>query len=286
MGGGGGDWALSCPRPGDGSPCLSSGIPTGVTIRHVLVTGANGRVARQLLPGLDGYIVRLLDREPPDPTNGAESVTGELTDRSLLAEALTDVDAVVHLAGNPDPDADWDDLEPANVDGFAALLGAARERRVRRVVYASSVHAMGQYEADGRIPIDPTWAPAPCCAYGASKAFDEALASVYAARGHLSTIGLRLGATDPEPTQRRQLAGWLGPADLRQLVVRALEADVRGGVYPGVSANSRQRWDLRTAGTDLGYVPALDSEDWADRVEDGPDLTTCLPRSGRPRKSG
>jgi uncharacterized protein YbjT (DUF2867 family) len=207
-------------------------------------------------------------------------VTGELTDRSVLARAVAGVDAIVHLAGNPNPDADWDDLEAANVDGFAALLGAAREAGVHRVVYASSVHAMGQYEADGRTPIDATWAPAPCCAYGASKAFDEALAAVYAARGGLSTIGLRLGATEPEPTQRRQLAGWLGPADLRQLVVRALQAPVRGGVYAGVSANTRQRWDLRTARADLGYEPTLDSENWADRVEDGADLTTCLPVAG------
>lgn len=260
---------------------MPPGIPIGVTTRRLLLTGANGRVARQLLPGLGGYTVRLLDREAPEPADGAELVTGELTDRPLLAEAVTGVDAVVHLAGNPDPDADWDDLEPANVDGFAALLGAARQCGVRRVVYASSVHAMGQYEADGHTPIDPTWAPAPCCAYGASKAFDEALARVYAARGGLSTIGLRLGATEPEPTQRRQLAGWLGPADLRQLVVRALEADVRGGVYAGVSANTRQRWDLGTARSELGYEPTLDSEEWAGRVgDDGPDLTTCVPRSG------
>jgi nucleoside-diphosphate-sugar epimerase len=250
-----------------------------MTTRRLLVTGANGRVARQLLPGLGDYALRLFDREAPELSDGAELVTGELTDRALLAAALADVDAVVHLAGNPDPDADFDDLERANVEGFAALLGAARQRGVRRVVYASSVHAMGQYEAAGRIPIDPAWAPAPCCAYGASKAFDEALASVYAARGGLSTIGLRLGATEPEPTQRRQLAGWLGPTDLQQLVVRALEADVRGGVYAGVSANTRRCWDLSTARAELGYEPRLDSEHWADRVrDDGVSLTTCPPR--------
>ena len=248
--------------------------------RRVLLTGAGGSVGQQLLPGLGGYELRLLDREAPQAPPGAEVVTGELTDRALLARAVEGVDAVVHLAGDPRPSAAWDDLEGSNVDGFAALLGAAREHGVARVVYASSVHAMGRYDVGGRVPVDATWAPAPCCPYGATKAFDEAIAGAVAHQHGLSTVGLRLGATVPEPTQRSQLGGWLGPDDLRQLVVRALEAQGAGGVlagaYPGVSANTRRRWDLTTARADLGYAPVLDSEAFADGVEDdGTDATTC-----------
>ncbi|WNB86100.1 NAD(P)-dependent oxidoreductase [Cellulomonas sp. ATA003] len=247
-----------------------------MTPRTVLVTGAAGRVGGQLLPGLTDVALRLLDRRAPDETYGGEVLLGELTDRDLLARAMAGVDAVVHLAGEPSPDADWADLEAPNVDGFVALLGAAQEHGVRRVVYASSVHAMGRYEAEGRYPIDATWAPAPCCPYGATKAFDEAIAGVFAHRNGVSTIGLRLGATEPEPYAARQLPGWLGPDDLRQLVVRALEADVHTGVYAAVSANTGGRWSLDTARDDLGYRPALDSADWADVVEDdGVGMTTC-----------
>ena len=250
-----------------------------MTSRLVLLTGASGSVGRQLLPGLGDYRLRLLDRQAPDPDGvpeGAEVVVGELTDRDLLARAVEGVDAVVHLAGQPDPDAEWDDLEAPNVDGVAALLGAAQRAGVRRVVYASSVHAMGRYESDGKVPIDPTWAPAPCCPYGATKAFDEAIAGVFAHRRGLSTVGLRLGATETEPTQERQLPGWLGSTDLQQLVVRAIEADVVGGVYAGVSANTGGRWSLDTARDELGYHPTQDSADWADRVEDdGVGFTTC-----------
>lgn len=48
---------------------------------------------------------------------------------------------MVHLAGNPDPEAPWDKRREPNVEGFAGLLAAARGRGVRRVVFASSVHA-------------------------------------------------------------------------------------------------------------------------------------------------
>ncbi len=248
----------------------------------LLLTGASGRVARLLLPALTDRPLRLLDRTAPaDPSEvpaGAEVLTGELTDRALLARAVDGVDAVVHLAGDPSPTATWDDLRGPNVDGFAALLGAASEHGVRRVVYASSVHAMGRYEASGRVPVDPTWAPAPCCPYGATKAFDEAVAGVFSHRWGLSTIGLRLGATVPAPTVRSQLRGWLGPEDLRDLVTRALQTPVVAGVYPAVSGAEHPHWDLRLAADDLGYVPRLDSRDHAAAVEDdGTDVATCPP---------
>ncbi len=250
----------------------------GVDAERVLVTGAAGRVAGQLLPGLEGRPLRLLDRTAAEHP-GAETVTGELTDPAALERALDGVGAVVHLAGNPDPSASWAELRGPNVEGFAALLAAAERTGVRRVVFASSVHAMGAHEADGRVPVDAAWPPRPCCPYGATKAFDEAVASVATRRGALSTVGLRLGATVPEPAQRSQLASWLGPADLQQVVVRALEVDardVRLGAYPAVSANTRQHWDLTAARAELGYAPVLDSEEFAARVaDDGTDTGVC-----------
>lgn len=250
--------------------------------RTVLLTGAAGSVAEQLLPGLQDYDLRLLDRSAPSPAvadaAGADAAVfeGEITDRDLLARAVAGVDTVVHLAGDPRPDATWDDLRGPNVDGFAALLGAALEHDVARVVYASSVHAMGRYESGGQVPVDPTWAPAPCCPYGATKAFDEAVAGVFTHRWHLSTIGLRLGATVPEPGQRSQLASWLGPADLRRLVVRAVETTTVSGVYPGVSAARASHWDLRRVAADLDYHPELSSERYERTVQDdGTDVATC-----------
>jgi NAD dependent epimerase/dehydratase family enzyme len=83
-------------------------------IRRVLVTGAMGRVAQQLLPGLpERFEVRLMDRFPDSDRSGSGMFVGELTDRELLAEAVTGVDAVVHLAGNPDPQAPWQELRDA-----------------------------------------------------------------------------------------------------------------------------------------------------------------------------
>src|SRR3954453_11743518 len=197
----------------------------GVARSEVLLTGAMGRVAGPLVPALqERYGLRLLDRTGDDGEHAdAPLIVGEVGDPAVLDRALAGVDAVVHLAGNPDPAAPWHELEDPNVDAFVTLLAAARRHGVQRVVFASSVHAMGVYEGSRRWPIDPSWPPAPCCAYGATKAFDEALARAYAYRSGMALIGLRLGLCAPEASSAEAVAGWLRPSDLRRVVIGALE---------------------------------------------------------------
>jgi uronate dehydrogenase len=248
---------------------------------RLLVTGASGRVAEQLLPGLaERYDLRLTDHSAEARASaGSDLVVGELTDHDLLDDLLEGVDAVVHLAGNPDPSSPWSQLREPNVEAFAVLLSAAWNHGVQRVVFASSVHAMGVYEGLGRWPIDAAWPPAPCCAYGATKAFDEALARVYAYRSTMSLIGLRLGLCARTATATQAAAGWLGPADLQQIVIGALETDVTFGVYNAVSWPSRRRWNLDATMSELGYEPDRAAPSSADTDDDsGPEhLSTCMP---------
>jgi nucleoside-diphosphate-sugar epimerase len=243
--------------------------------RQVLVTGAMGRVATQLLPALqERGEPRLMDRaEARDGADGRPLIAGELTDRRVLDEALGGVHTVVHLAGNPDPEAPWQALREPNIEGFAELLAAARDHGVRRVIFASSVHAMGAYEGRKRWPIDPAWPPAPCCSYGATKAFDEALARAFDYRTGMSLIGLRMGLCTPAASPTEAIAGWLRPADLRQLVIGALDADVKFGVYHAVSWPSRHRWDIGTSVRDLGYEPERRDDHPPEIAEDS--LITC-----------
>jgi hypothetical protein len=217
--------------------------------RRVLVTGGTGRVAAQLNPALaERYDLRLMDHaDGDDSAGGAPLIVGELTDQRMLDRALDGVQSVVHLAGNPDPAASWRDLREPNVQGFVALLAAAH------------------------------WPPAPCCAYGATKAFDEALARMYSYRFDMSLVGLRLGLCTPEASPAEAVAGWLGTADLRAVVIRSLEADVRG-VYHAVSWPSRRRWNIEPTIHELGYEPDRDAGPGDDGIGQGDDhLSTCTP---------
>jgi uronate dehydrogenase len=231
---------------------------------RVLLTGAAGGVAGLLLPGLvEEYDLVLTDRVPL-----AGGVQGDLADPAFVAKITDGVDAVVHLAGNADPSATWAELQVPNVEVVASVLAAG----VPRVVLASSGHAMGQYVATGRVPVELDWPVSPCCSYGATTAFGEALGRAHAYRTGATVVALRLGATSAQPMASSALSAWLGPADLQELVRCGLRADVGFAVVHGMSANTRGDWDLRNA---IGYLPSLDSEPYADAVPVDPTWGPC-----------
>lgn len=240
-------------------------------MRRVLITGAAGGVARQLMSGLTPrYDVVTTDR-----TGGPGiDIVGDVTDEKFVAEVTRDVDAVVHLAANPGPNQPWPSLREPNVDAVANVLAAGAPR----YVLAGSMHAMGQYLAQGRTPVDPDWPVAPCCPYGATKAFAEALGRTHAYRSGSAVVVLRLGAVTRVPATREVLSGWLGPADLQHLVACALEADVDYAVCQGVSANTGSVVDTRNS---IGYRPVLDSAAYADGLPSDPGAIACRP--DRPR---
>ncbi|WP_326629894.1 NAD(P)-dependent oxidoreductase [Nonomuraea fuscirosea] len=236
----------------------------------VLITGAAGNVATLLRPGLEGFDLRATDRRAVEGRGIRATVTGDLSDPEFAAAAVGGVDAVVHLAASPLAGAPWSGLSVPNVDVTATVLDAAAAAGVPKVVLASSVHAMGGYVRSGSMVVDPSWPVRPCCRYGATKAFAEAYGHVIAATSDTSVVCLRLGLCLPQPTTTGNLAEWLAPADLQGLVLAALAADVRYGVYFGVSANTRRLFDLTNARDELGFEPRLDSEVFTREVRPGP----------------
>ncbi|MGW2377706.1 NAD-dependent epimerase/dehydratase family protein [Kitasatospora sp. NPDC001683] len=234
--------------------------------RLVLLTGAAGRIGsclRELLPAY-GYRLRCFDRlpVPGDP----DAITADLRDAGALAAAMDGVDAVVHMAGIPG-EAPFADILAANIDGTYRLYDAARAAGVRRIVNASSNHAVGFTErpADGAVvPVDTPQRPDTY--YGLSKCLGENLASLYADRHGMETVSLRIGSFTAEPRTIRALATWLSPGDCARLVHAALTGPVTGHTVAfGISANTRAWWDLSTARA-LGYQPQDDAEEFAQEL--------------------
>jgi dihydroflavonol-4-reductase len=123
---------------------------------RALVTGATGfvgaAVARRLLAS--GHAVRVLARPRADRRNlhhlDVEVVAGDLTDAPSVATAVKGCQAVFHVAADyrlwvPDPRS----MYATNVDGTRAVLQAAMESGVDRIVYTSSVATLG-YGAGGQ----------------------------------------------------------------------------------------------------------------------------------------
>ncbi|MCS0637298.1 NAD(P)-dependent oxidoreductase [Streptomyces sp. LP05-1] len=235
--------------------------------RTVLLTGAAGGVGavlREALPAR-GYALRLLDVRPVP--GEPEAITADLADREALRAAVRGTDAIVHLAGIS-LEASFDAILRANIEGTYRLYEAARAEGVRRVVFASSNHAVGFVPRPraGEAPI-PVAAPRrPDTFYGLSKGFGEDLAQLYWDLHGIETVSIRIGSCLPAPVDVRQLSLWLSPGDAGRLFHAALTApDVGHTVVYGSSANTRLWWDLSSARA-LGYEPLDDSEPYAARL--------------------
>ncbi|GAA4924599.1 NAD-dependent epimerase/dehydratase family protein [Streptomyces coeruleoprunus] len=235
--------------------------------RTVLLTGAAGGLGtlmRGLLPTY-GYELRLLDVAPVE--GAPDAITADLADKEALREAVKGVDAIIHLAGIS-LEAPFEKILRANIEGTYNLYEAARAEGVRRIVFASSNHAVGfTPRPRGDDPLIPVGTPRrPDTFYGLSKCFGEDLAQLYWDLHGMETVSVRIGSCFAEPTSVRMLSVWLSPADAARLFHAALTAeDVRHTVVYGSSANTRLWWDLSSARA-LGYEPQDDSERYAAKL--------------------
>ncbi|MFI0985437.1 NAD-dependent epimerase/dehydratase family protein [Streptomyces exfoliatus] len=235
--------------------------------RTVLLTGAAGGVGtlmRELLPPY-GYDLRLLDVAPVP--GAPDAIVADLADRAALREAVRGVDAIVHLAGIS-LESSFEKIMAANIAGTYHLYEAAREEGVRRVVFASSNHAVGftRRPRDGEPPVPVDTPHRPDTFYGLSKCFGEDLAQLYWDQHGIETVSVRIGSCFPEPTSVRMLSMWLSPADCARLLHTTLTAENVGHtVVYGSSANTRAWWDLSTARA-IGFEPQDDSEPYAEKL--------------------
>ncbi len=230
----------------------------------ILVAGAAGSIGSVVVPGLAalGHEVVGLDL----PGRGSD-LEADVTDPGAMATVVGEArpDAVIHLAGIPDERSLTEALTSHAVS-TAALLEAMLQHDVRRIVYASSNHAVG-LTPRGESILGTDVPPRPDTFYGVGKVAAEALLQLYADRHGIDAISTRIGSFLPEPTTRRQLCTWLSHDDAVRMFEAAVTAESPGyAVLYGVSANTRGWWDLEP-GRALGYHPQDDSEAWAIDLE-------------------
>lgn len=232
----------------------------------VLITGAAGRIGSALREGLsDRCRLRSLDLLPvPRVAPDEEVVEADIRDLGALTAAARGCDAIVHLAGNPSPDADHESLVDVNLRGTYNLFEAAVAAGSGRVVFASTNHVTGFYPVG--TTVTPAMPPRPDSLYGVSKLYGEALGRLYHDQHGLGVAAIRIGSFLPVPSHPRHARTWISPRDMTELVWRCLVLpDLGWLVVYGGSDNQRAYWDDGEERRRLGYVPA----DSADEVAGG-----------------
>lgn len=197
--------------------------------------------------------MRLIDRRPIGAAEDTEEVMqGDLSDRLFATGAFSGCDAVVHFAGTP-REMNADEILADTLPASLNVWEAARRNGVKRIVYASSIHAVGYHPVED---VPGTGADhRPDSFYGLTKCFTEDLARLYWDKFGIEAVCLRICSCFPEPSDRRMLWSWLSFADCVRLTRAALTAQRTGfSVIYGTSANS-ERGVSNAGAAHLGFVP-------------------------------
>lgn len=244
----------------------------------IAVTGAAGTIGRALCADL------ARDHEVVTIDLHDAGVIADVRDQDALERAFAGCETVVHLAGVVSVEASWEEVYGTNIGGTYAAFEAARRAGVRRLIFASSNHAVGRYEVEN-VPAlyEPGFglvvrndAPyRPDSLYGVWKAFGESLGRYYSETYGMQVTCVRIGSilaadspTDPsvatgsswlplstEQKFARLAATWMSKRDFARLVRAILAHDVPYAVVYGVGDNATRFWDLEPGRAIFGFWP-------------------------------
>ena len=166
----------------------------------VLVTGGAGFIGSHIASAMagQGARVRIIDDLSTGSLQNLREVSGDidfveasLTDETALRRALENVELVFHEAAIPSVPRSVEDprqTHVACVDATFSLLLAARERNVRRVIYAASSSAYGDQPT---LPKEERMLPEPLSPYAVAKLVGEYYCEVFTRVYGLETLSLR-----------------------------------------------------------------------------------------------
>ena len=233
--------------------------------QRILVTGAAGRIGTLVSSYLaNQFSLVLSDRRPLPKDIGLPFARCELTDQDTLIDCCHGIDVVLHLGAISEPTAGWQEILPGNIIGVHNLFQSACEAGCSRVIYASSMMTVDAYPKD--ITVETTMPVKPSTLYGVSKVWGETLGNYYAEQRGLSVICLRLGWVVRRRDYRlvpgnSSLGFALTEGDLLRLLTAALlaPAEIKYGIFHGISNNKWKRLSIENTCRMLGYSPHDDA---------------------------
>ncbi len=232
-------------------------------MKKLVLTGAAGRLGSYLREPLSKLADELVSSDIVDDIGqlypGERYQHADLASYDDIHALLEGADMVVHFGAVGD-EAPFETILGPNIVGAFNVWEAAHRHGLRRVVYASSIHAVGMHDKTDFIGVDAPHRPDTF--YGLAKCFAEDLARMYWDKRGMEAVCLRI-LSCAQVTSARALGSWLSYDDLIHLVTRAIDTPVTEfSIVYGVSDNDRAPVD-NTAVSFLGYRPKDNAEQYA-----------------------
>jgi uronate dehydrogenase len=235
-------------------------------MKKLVLTGAAGRLGSYLREPLSKMADSLVSTDIVDDIgklyDGESYIKADLTSLAEMEAVLEGADMVVHFGAYGD-EAPFEKILGPNIIGAYNVWEAAHRNGVRRVVYASSVHAVGMHSKRDCIGTDAPHRPDTF--YGLAKCFSEDLASLYWDKRGVESVCMRIFSC-AQVNNPRALGTWLSYDDLIHMVEQSINTPVTGfTVVYGISNNDRVVVD-NTKASFLGYRPKDNAEQFAAQV--------------------
>ncbi|MEP1206536.1 MAG: NAD(P)-dependent oxidoreductase [Rhizobiaceae bacterium] len=232
-------------------------------MKKLVLTGAAGRLGSYLREPLSQMCDELVSTDIADDIGtlyaGETYAKGDLASLDDMMRVLEGAEMVVHMGAYAD-EGPFEKLLGPNFVGAYNIWEAAYQNGLRRVVYGSSIHAVGMHNKNEFIGTEVRHRPDTF--YGLAKCFAEDLGSMYWDKRGLESVHMRI-LSCAQVTNARALGSWLSYDDLIQLTQRCIETPVTGfSVVYGVSNNDRVPVDNSNASF-LGYRPKDNAEQFA-----------------------
>ncbi|AEI93210.1 NAD-dependent epimerase/dehydratase family protein [Roseobacter litoralis] len=235
-------------------------------MKKLVLTGAAGRLGSYLREPLTALCDNLVSTDIVDDIGtlyaGETYVKADLAQMDQIAPVVEGADMVLHFGAIVD-EKPFEELLGPNFVGSHNIWEAGYQAGVKRIVYASSIHAVGMHLKSDFIGIDAEHRPDTF--YGLAKCFSEDLGRMYWEKRGLESVHLRI-LSCAQVNNTRALGSWLSYPDLIHLVTRAIDTPSVGfAIVYGVSNNDRAPVDNAKASF-LGYRPTDNAEVYAAEV--------------------
>ena len=241
------------------------------------ITGAEGTIGSVLRKGLSNkYKIISFTLQTQD----FESVQMDLSNNNEIKGKFEGLDALIHLAADPRPEASWESVKKNNLEATYNVYNEVKNAGVKKIIFASTNHTQ---HGDTLLTTPETLDlkknkilslennTNPDSLYAVSKLFGEDLGKYFSEQHKIKFIGLRIGwivkGDDPTimcgtPSEDYLRSMYLSHRDCIQAFERALESSRDFLIAYAISNNSTKVFDLKETSRTLNFYPEDDSENY------------------------
>ena len=240
------------------------------------ITGADGTIGTVLRNGLPGQHELKSFTLEENPELGSTKI--DLSKSTQIFGKFSGLDALIHLAADPSPNAPWKSVQQNNIEATYNVFNECMKAGISKIVFASTNHTQ---HGDTLLTTTETLDPSknkilslsdptnPDSFYAVSKLFGENLGKYFSEKYGIQFVGLRIGwvvkGNDPTimrgtPSEDYMRAMYLSHQDCIHAFQKALEVDKKFLLAYAISNNARKVFELSETIDALDYHPVDDAE--------------------------